>query len=106
MYSIFWKDSNGINAGLMAESAPQTVTLNGSAGAATLSAAIAKNVIRISATQPAFYMFTVAGAVTATTGHYLPANVWKDVPVTDAGTKISVLGATATAGVVYLSELG
>jgi len=90
----------------MAESAPQTVTLNVAGGAAVLSAAIARTVIRITATQPAFYLFTGSGAVTSTTGHYIPANVPKDVPVTDAGTKLSVLGASASAGLVYISELG
>lgn len=85
--------------------AMQTVTLNGSAGAAVLSAAITSNFIRLTSTQPAFIMFTVSGDVTSTTGHYIAANIPYDLPRTGINTKVSVLGATATAGVIYISNL-
>jgi expansin (peptidoglycan-binding protein) len=98
--------SNNVVGGSFLFSAPQTLTLTGSAGAATLSAAITKDLVRITSTQPAMIRFTVSTAVTAGTGHYLTANVPHILPKGDGNTKVSILGATTTAGTLYLSELG
>ena len=105
MYSNVWLDSNAVNTGLMQANDPQTITVNASGGAATLSAAISRNVVRLTATVPTFLLFTTAGAVTSTTGHYLPANLPMPFVVTGGATKVSVLGVSG-AGVCYLSELG
>ena len=85
--------------------AMQTVAFAVAGGAAALSAAITSNYIRVTVTTPAVLMFTVAGSVTATTGHYLAAGIPYDLPRTGANTKVSVLGATAAVGNCYISEL-
>lgn len=85
--------------------AMQTVAFAVAGGAAALSAAITANFIRVTCTTPAVLMFTVAGSVTATTGHYLAAGIPYDLPRTGLNTKVSVLGATAAVGNCYISEL-
>lgn len=100
------KDSNGaVVQNFTAGGTPQTLTVNASGGSATLSAAVNTSFVRLTCTQPTFYICTVAGAVTAGTGHYLAANIPYIIQMDGNTTKISVLGATASAGVCYLSEL-
>lgn len=85
---------------------PQTITVNGSAGAATLSAAINTTWFRVNCTVDTFFIFTVAGSVTAGTGMFLKAGVDYDLKMIAPNTKISVLAVGVTAGVCYLTELG
>ena len=107
MQSTLPKDSNGaIVQQFSPHGTPQTLTVNASVGAATLSAAVNSRWVRLTCTQPTFALSTVSTAVTAGTGHYLAANVPYDIEMEPSATKISVLGATASAGTCYLSELG
>jgi hypothetical protein len=87
-------------------SAPQTLTVNASGGAAVLSAAIGARFVRLQPTVDTFFLFTIAGDVTAGTGHFIAAGQCYDLPVDAGQTKVSVLGAGASAGTCYLSELG
>lgn len=101
------RDSNAeVIQDAWALSAPQVITVNGSAGAATLSAAITNRVIRVTATVDTFLISTVAGTVTSTTGHFIPAAKPTVITLTGSDTKISVLAVSTTAGTMYLSELG
>ncbi len=105
--SIMKLDANGFPTQLLGANAPQTITVNGSAGAATASAIITSDIVRVNATVDTFIMFSVPGtAVTASTGHFLKAGVQYDIPLPQGGMKASVLAVGVTAGTMYLSELG
>lgn len=107
MNSFLMRDSNAQLVQLMELSSPQTVTINASSGGATLSGVIIKKAVRLQATVDCFFFFTVATDVAAGTGHFLIAYQTYDVPVGEMSTtKLSVLGATAGAGSLYISELG
>jgi RecJ-like exonuclease len=105
MSSLF-KDVSNNAVQLMVESAPQVVAVNGSAGAAVLSAAFTMQAVRVHCSVDMFVLFTVAGAVTATTGHYRVAGACYDMPVPAGTTKLSALAVGTGAGVLYISELG
>jgi hypothetical protein len=103
--SLISRDSNENPVPLMGLYSPQTVAVNASGGAAVLSAAITKRFVRLQPTVDMFILFTVAGAVTAVTGHFLAAGGVYDLPVGKGNTKVSCLGASG-AGSLYMSELG
>lgn len=106
--SRLMNDENFNSVPLMVESAPQNaITVNGSAGAAVLTGAISKSVVRIHCTVDMYVMFTVAGAVTPSIGHFRAASPASyDMPVPAGMTKLSALAVGTTAGLLYLSELG
>lgn len=106
MPSKISKDSDGAIVQLMGTSAPQTLSVNGSAGAAVLSSALGARYVRLQPTVDMFYLFTVAGSVTAGTGHFMFAGQCYDLPIDAGQTKVSLLGAGASGGTCYLSELG
>jgi hypothetical protein len=99
------RDSNGNPLPIMKLSTPQILAVNAAVGAAVLSAALTRRFVRLQPTVDMFVMFTVAGDVTAATGHFLGAGRFYDMVVDPAATKISCLGAN-TAGVLYISEMG
>lgn len=104
--SVLFRDTSNNAVQLMVESAPQVVAVNGSAGAAVLTGAITKQAVRIHCSVDMYVLFTVAGAVTASTGHYRAAGACYDMPLPPATTKLSALAVGAAAGTLYLSELG
>jgi hypothetical protein len=103
--SYLEKDAYSNKVPLMRLSAPQTVAVNSSVGAAVLSAAFNRPFVRLQPTADVFVLFTVAGAVTSATGHFLAAGGCYDLPVGTGNTKVSALGVSG-AGTLYLSELG
>ena len=106
MPTLLLRDSNNETVQLMPYGAPQTVSFNGSAGAATLSAALSRDVVRLNPTVDCFVMSTVAGSVTAATGHFIAAYSSTDFPLVAGDTKISMLAVGTAGGTMYLSELG
>ena len=107
MPSRIARDDNAVPVQLMPRSGtPQTVSVNGSAGAAVLSAAIESRFIRLQPTVDMFFLFTTAGAVTAGTGHFMFGGNCYDEPLPPGTSKVSLLGATTSAGTCYISELG
>jgi hypothetical protein len=106
MPSRIARDDNAAIVQLMPRSGtPQTLTVNASGGAATLSAAIESRFVRLHPTVDTWILFTVAGAVTSANGHFCAGGGCYDEPLPAGTTKISVLGVTG-AGTCYLSELG
>ena len=107
MPSLLAKDSNAVVVQLFTPTGtPQTITVDVAGGTAALSAAISTPFVRLQPTVGRVYLCTIAGAVTAGTGHYLAAGGCYDIQRLPGTTKISFLGTTATAGTCYLSELG
>ena len=106
MQTLLTRDSNNETVQLMCLSNPQTISFNGSAGAAVLSAAFLRDVIRVQPTVDVFILDTVAGAVTAGTGHFLAGGACYDIPMTPGATKLSFLAVGAAGGTAFLSELG
>jgi hypothetical protein len=106
MPTLLVKDSNNEVVQLMPYGAPQTVAFNGSAGAAVLSGAIIRKVVRLNPTVDCFVMSTVAGSVTSATGHFIKAYSNTDFPLIGSDTKISILAVGTGAGTMYMSELG
>lgn len=106
--SLLAADEKSIPIQLMALSAPQTIAVKGIGDVATanLSAALSKQFIRVHSTVDTWLTFTVTALVTAATGHFLAAGACYDLPVTAGTTKISCVAVGATAGTLYLSELG
>ena len=106
--TMLMMDSHNYPVQLMPVSAPQTIVVKGIGDVATanLSAAITKNAIRVTSTVDTWLTFTVTDLVTAATGHFLLASSVYDFPMPLGQTKISVVAVGATAGTLYLSELG
>ena len=104
--TLLVRDSNNETVQLMTLGAPQAVSFNGSAGAAVLSAAFSRDIVRLNPTVDCFVMSTVAGSVTSTTGHFIAAYSSVDFPLVAGDTKISMLAVGTAGGTMYISELG
>ena len=98
------RDADGVVVPLMELSVPQTITVNGSAGAAVLSGVLSGDFIRLTPTVDMFVLFTTTGTVTAATGHFLASYQVYDLP-RGTNTKVSLLAVGTSAGTCYLSEL-
>lgn len=104
--TLLFRDDNRVEVQLMKLSSPQVIAVNGSAGAAVLTAAISKGVVRLHPSSDIYILPTVATAVTSSTGHFLAAGGCYDIPIGVSNTKISMLAVGTAAATCYLSELG
>lgn len=104
-------DINGHDVPLMVLSAPQNnIAVNGSAGAAVLSAALTRRFVRVTPISDVYCLPTAAtvaaGSVSASTGHYLIGGIPTDIHMPLNTDKLAFLAVSTIATTVSISEMG